>query len=463
MASVFKVKPFPSRLFEIGKGIVETLRGRGYKAFFVGGGVRDTVMGIPPKEYDITTSARPEEVMNLFKRTVPVGVSFGVVLVMENGFKFEVATMRRDESYSDGRHPDRVIYTEDEREDVKRRDFTINGMLYDPVTEEVIDYVGGMEDIERGIIRTIGNPYDRFNEDKLRMLRAVRFAARFNYKLEEETLRAIKDLAPLINQVSAERIRDEIIKILIQKNPGLGIRLLRETGLLKYILPEVDNLYGVPQPPEFHPEGDVFTHTCLVLDRLYEITEGKVSPELALGGLLHDIGKPPTFSISDRIRFNGHDRVGADMARKICKRLRLSNKQTERITSLVREHLRFKDVFHMRESTLKRFIGLPYFEDHLTLHLADCLASHGSTEAYEFVKRKLKEFKEEEIKPKPILSGYDLIEMGYSPGPIFSKILSSLEEAQLEGLVSTKEEAKRFVLERFPLDSYLNTSSSKSE
>ncbi|MGH7799239.1 MAG: CCA tRNA nucleotidyltransferase [Thermodesulfobacteriota bacterium] len=451
MHIITKLEPSWGEQFNTACNIVKRLRASGYKAFLVGGCVRDTVMGIPPKEYDITTSASSEEIMRLFSNTAPIGASFGVILVLENEFKFEVATFRQDESYSDGRHPDRVIYTSSERDDVTRRDFTINGMLYDPITEEVIDYVGGIEDIKNGIIRTIGNPYERFNEDKLRMIRAIRFGARFNYELENETLQAIKKLAYRINDVSAERIREEIVKIITQNNPGVGLKLLRETGLLSHILPEVDKMYGVPQPPEYHPEGDVFTHTCLILDKVFEITEGNPSLELSVGALLHDVGKPITFSVEDRIRFNAHDRIGAEMAESICKRLRFSNKEIERIKSLVSEHLRFKDVFNMKESTLKRFLGMPYFEDHLTLHLADCLASHGSTEAYNFVKKKLEEFKEEEIKPKPILTGYDLIEMGYTPGPIFSEILESLEEAQLEGTVKDEEEAKKFVLERFPI------------
>ena len=451
MSSSFRLQPFHGELFATAKNIVERLRGAGYKAFLVGGCVRDMVMEIPPREYDITTSAKPEEIMGIFSNTIPIGASFGVILVLEGGHKFEVATFRRDESYSDGRHPDKVTYSDDEREDVKRRDFTINGMLYDPINEQALDYVGGMEDIKKRTVRTIGNPYERFNEDKLRMIRAIRFAARFSYEIEEETLRAIKELAPLISQVSAERIRDEVVKIITQKNPGLGLTMLRETGLLKHTLPEVDRMHEVPQPPEFHPEGDVFIHTCLVLDKLFEITGGNISPELAMGGLLHDVGKPDTLSVEDRIRFNGHDRVGAEMAKKICRRLKFSNKQIERIYSLVKEHLKFKDVFNMRESTLKRFIGVPHFEDHLNLHLADCLASHGSTEAYDFTKKKLEEFEEEEVKPKPLLSGYDLIEMGYKPGPIFSRILDSLEEAQLDGIVQDKEGARRFVVERFPI------------
>jgi poly(A) polymerase len=408
-------------------------------------------MHINPKEYDISTSADPHEVMRIFPNSITVGVNFGVVIVLRDRFKFEVATFRREESYSDGRHPDNVIYSNDETEDVLRRDFTINGMLYDPFSEELIDYTGGLNDIKGETIKTIGNPNERFKEDKLRMLRAVRFGAQLDYEIEETTLGAIKEMASSILHVSAERIRDEILKIITQEHPGKGLRLLRETGLLKYILPDVDRMHGVPQPPNFHPEGDVFNHTCLIMDKLYEITDGKQSPELAIGALLHDVGKPDTYTESDRIRFNGHDRIGAEISRRICKGLKLSNKQIEIIASLVREHLKFKDVFNMRESTLKRFLGMPNFEDHLKLHLADCLASHGLTEAYEFVIKKLGEIKIEELKPKLLLNGLDLIEMGYTPGPIFSKILDFLEEAQLEGTLKIKDDAKRFVLSNFPL------------
>ena len=446
-----KVNPVHDDLFQVAKDTVGLLRGSGHKAFFVGGCVRDLAMHINPKEYDISTSADPHEVMRIFPNSITVGVNFGVVIVLRDRFKFEVATFRREESYSDGRHPDNVIYSNDETEDVLRRDFTINGMLYDPFSEELIDYTGGLNDIKEETIKTIGNPNERFKEDKLRMLRAVRFGAQLDYEIEETTLGAIKEMASSILHVSAERIRDEILKIITQEHPGKGLRLLRETGLLKYILPDVDRMHGVPQPPNFHPEGDVFNHTCLIMDKLYEITDGKQSPELAIGALLHDVGKPDTYTESDRIRFNGHDRIGAEISRRICKGLKLSNKQIEIIASLVREHLKFKDVFNMRESTLKRFLGMPNFEDHLKLHLADCLASHGLTEAYEFVIKKLGEIKIEELKPKLLLNGFDLIEMGYTPGPIFSKILDSLEEAQLEGTLKIKDDAKRFVLSNFPL------------
>jgi poly(A) polymerase len=451
MKKVVEINPFESELFDIAKHLVTQLRNAGHKAFCVGGCTRDMLMKVPPREYDITTSATPDEVSKIFPHTIPVGVSFGVILVLIGHYRFEVATFRKEESYSDSRHPDYVTYSTEEEEDVLRRDFTINGMLYDPVREEAIDYVGGMDDIRDRIIRTIGVPLYRFGEDKLRLMRAVRFASRYGFELERDTHAALKALASAINLVSAERIRDELVKIITQKNPGAGLRLLRESGLLRYILPEVDVMYGVDQPPEFHPEGDVFTHTCLVLDKIYENSGGLVSPELAMGGLLHDVGKPPTFSVTDRIRFNGHDKLGAEISREICRRLKFSNKQIELIFELVRDHLKFKDVFYMKKSTLKRFIGTPDFEDHMILHLADCLASHGSTEAYDFVMKKFDELKEEEIKPEPLLGGRELIEMGYTPGPIFTEILNLVEEAQLEGEIRNAEEARELVSKKYPI------------
>jgi len=451
MKKVIKIKPFESELFDIAKHLVTQLKNSGYKAFCVGGCTRDMLMNVPPKEYDITTSATPEEVSNIFSHTIPVGVSFGVILVLIGHYRFEVATFRKDEGYSDSRHPEYVTYSTDEEEDVLRRDFTINGMLYDPIEEEAIDYAGGLDDIRDGIIRTIGVPLDRFSEDKLRLMRAVRFASRYGFAIEGDTYGALKELASRINLVSAERIKDELVKIITQRNPGDGLKMLRETGLLRYILPEVDIMHGVEQPPEFHPEGDVFKHTCLVLDKIYENTGGLASPELAMGGLLHDVGKPPTFSVSDRIRFNGHDKLGADMSREICRRLKFSNKQIELIYELVRDHLKFKDVFYMKKSTLKRFIGMPDFDEHMVLHLADCLASHGSTEAYDFVMKKFEELKDEEIKPEPLLGGRELIEMGYSPGPLFKEILNLVEEAQLEGEITSRSEALELVSRKYPI------------
>ena len=448
-----------SKIFDAAKEVVVKLRQAGHRAFCVGGCARDMIIGVAPAEYDVTTSATPKEISQIFPNTVPIGVSFGVVLVilddpsasLGHRYKFEVATFRRDHGYSDGRRPDLVTYSDNEKEDVLRRDFTINGMLYDPVKEELIDYVNGIEDVGNRVLRTIGDPNERFTEDKLRMMRAVRFGARYKFSIEKDAFEAIKELAPQIRQVSKERVRDELVKIVTQANPGFGLELLRQSGVLAYILPEANKMSGVEQPPEFHPEGDVFVHTCLVLDKLHENAGGDVSPELAVGGLLHDVGKPPTFSVSDRIRFNGHDRVGAEMSKRIMRELKFPNKQIDVVHSLVREHLKFKDVFKMRKSTLKRFIGMPHFEDHLALHLADCLASHGITDAHSFALKALSELKEDEIKPKPLLSGKDLINMGYSPGPIFSDILSLVEEGQLEGEIKTKSEAERIVVETHPL------------
>jgi len=456
MKRVEKLKPFSSELLDVAKEVVIQLRNAGHKAYCVGGCARDTLLNIAPKEYDITTSATPEEVSKIFPHTVPIGVSFGVILVIIGHYQFEVATFRKDQSYSDGRHPDNVTYSTEEQEDVLRRDFTINGMLYDPIEEKAIDYVNGMDDLENKIIRTIGDPYERLNEDKLRMMRAVRFSSRHNFELDTNTFQAIRKLAPEIMQVSSERIRDEIIKIISQENPGRGLKMLSESCLLKYVLPDIEIMKGVEQPPQFHPEGDVFVHTCLVLDKLHQNEGGVISPELAIGALLHDVGKPPTFSVSDRIRFNGHDRLGAEMSKRICRELKFSNKQIETIYSLVREHLKFKDVFKMKKSTLKRFIGMPHFEEHMALHLADCQASHGLLGAYDFIMKKFREFEEEEIKPAPLISGKELIEMGYKPGPIFSEILDFVEEAQLEGEIADEEDARKIVSLKYPADKYIN-------
>ncbi|MCH8029141.1 MAG: CCA tRNA nucleotidyltransferase [Candidatus Dadabacteria bacterium] len=451
MANIFKFSPPPSELYDAGKEVVQSLVSRGHKAFMVGGCIRDAFLDIAPSEYDITTSATPDEITDIFSHTVPVGASFGVVLVIHDEYRFEVATFRKDLSYSDGRHPDSVIYSADEKEDVTRRDFTINALLYDPFREEIMDYVGAVEDFESRTVRSIGNPLERFREDKLRMLRAIRFSARFDYSIEEDTYSAVKQHASHITEVSLERIRDEVTKIASQRRPGRGLRLLLDSTLLTHILPEVAEMDGVPQPPQFHPEGDVFTHTCLVLDELYQYSEGDITPELAMGALLHDVGKPTTYSESDRIRFNAHDTVGAQMAESICRKLRFSKKQTQRITELVRHHLKFKDALKMRTSTLKKFLAMPHFEDHLALHYADCMASHGQLKSYAFIESKLVELEEEEIKPKPLLTGDDLIELGYVPGPVFREILRFVEEAQLEGVVGDKEGAKALVREKFPL------------
>ena len=430
--------------------IIKTLGEKGHEAFFVGGCVRDALLGVECDEIDIATSATPEQIQRAFPKTVAVGESFGVVLVIKGDMKFEVATFRRESGYGDGRHPELVDYTESAEEDVRRRDFTINGMLYDPVSGELYDYAGGLGDLERGLVRTIGDPGERFGEDRLRMMRAVRFASCLGFEIDGAALSAIRDEASAISVVSGERIREELVKILTRRNPGNGLRLLSSSGLLRHFLPEVECMHGVRQPPQFHPEGDVFEHTCLVMDMLYGSTDGRYSEEVAVAALLHDVGKPPTYSESDRIRFNGHDRVGARMSEDICRRLRFSKKQIKRISELILEHLKFKDVFNMRKSTLKRFLSLPYFEEHMQMHLADCMASHGQTDAYDFIREKMEEYGREEIKPPSLLNGRDLIGLGYSPGPVFSEILGQVQEMQLENRLSSREEAVEFVLKNYP-------------
>jgi poly(A) polymerase len=444
--------------------IVKKLRDAGYLAFFVGGCVRDLIMGITPKDYDIATSARPEQVMRLFPESIAVGAQFGVVLVIQEGQQIEVATFRSDGAYGDGRHPDQVTYSDDPRHDVLRRDFTINGLLYDPIIEAVLDYVEGRRDIRERIIRTIGNAEQRLMEDKLRLIRAVRFAARFDYRFAPETQTAIARLADRIQQVSQERIREELIKILTEGTAARGMRLLDESHLLQHILPEVVALKGVAQPPEFHPEGDVWVHTLLMLELMDQMRAEKhtrqaqnveeasyPSATLAMGVLLHDIGKPLTFEIKDRIRFNDHCEVGARMAAAICDRFRFTNRQTERITQLVRDHLKFKDLPQMRTSTVKRFLRQEGFEEHLELHRLDCLGSHRNLENWNYARALLERLGPEEICPPRLLTGDDLIRLGYVPGPLFKDILKSVEDAQLENQIRDGEDAQRLVLAKFPL------------
>ncbi len=447
-----------STVKETATEIVRALRASGHQAYLVGGCVRDLLLGREPADYDVATDATPEQVMRLFPRTFAVGAQFGVVLVPVNGGgaptqfgsehpnAIEVATFRSDGLYSDGRHPDQVQYTSSPEEDVRRRDFTINGLLLDPLNDQVLDFVGGRRDLEARTIRAIGAPERRFAEDKLRMLRAVRFAARFDYRIEEETFAAIRRLAPQIHQVSHERIRDELLKMLTEGHARRAFELLDASGLLREVLPEVNRMHGVQQPPQFHPEGDVWVHTLLLLDGLKE----KSTRTLALGALLHDVGKPSTFHVApDRIRFDGHVEVGTRMAEEICRRLRLSHDDTAQVAALVANHMRFADVQQMKESTLKRFLRLPKFEEHLELHRLDCLASHRDLTLYDFVREKLASTPPEQIRPKPLITGNDLIQAGYKPGPQFKEILSAVEDAQLEGRLREQEEAMQFVARNF--------------
>jgi poly(A) polymerase len=430
---------------EVATAIVRRLRSEGFQAYLVGGCVRDLVMGRTPKDYDVTTDATPDQVRKLYPDALPVGAQFGVVIVPGEVGNVEVATFRSDGIYADGRHPREVRYTRTPQEDVRRRDFTINGLLYDPLSGQVLDFVGGQADIRARRLRTIGDPGERFNEDRLRMLRAVRFSARLGFKLEPAVLAAIRQLAAQIHTVSAERVRDEIVKILTEGEARRGLELLDEAGLLAEVLPEIKRLQGVEQPREFHPEGDVWIHTLLMLEGMHDPT-----PTLALGVLLHDVGKPPTFTVRERIRFDNHVEVGAKMAERICGRLRLSARETERVVELVRHHLRFKDFPSMRRSTQLRFLRLEGFREHLELHRLDCLASHGNLTNYELARRMLEETPKEDIKPAPLLRGDDLIARGYRPGPLFKRILQTVEDAQLEGRIHTASEAWGLVEEQFP-------------
>jgi len=429
---------------ELADRICATLRRNGHQAYLVGGCVRDLLLGRDPSDYDISTDARPERVQELFPRSLAVGAKFGVILAVEDGAQVEVATFRSDVGYSDGRHPDHVVYANSAKEDVRRRDFTINGLLMDLATREVLDFIDGRADLSAGIVRAIGDPRARFAEDKLRMMRAVRFAARFGFQIEPETLVAAQALAPQVTQVSPERLREELTKLLTEGAARRGFELLDETGLLGVVLPDVARMKGVEQPPQFHPEGDVWIHTRMMLEKL----PPNCSSTLAWGVLLHDVGKPPTFAAANgpgtRIRFDGHVEVGARMAERICRELRFSNDDTEQIETLVANHLRFKDVRQMRQATLKRFVRLPRFEEHLELHRLDCLSSHGSLDAYEFVRDFLAKTPPAQVRPPRLVTGDDLKEMGMPPGPRFKEILLAVEEAQLDGRFSDRESALEF-------------------
>src|ERR1035438_9549056 len=471
--------------------IVRALRERGHQAYFVGGCVRDLLLGREPDDYDVSTDATPQQVMQIFPQTFAVGEQFGVVLVpfradttkdtkehdgdepaRTDSFEgrvvpgamggsgkqrylflppslrksVEVATFRSDVGYSDGRHPDEVRFTKDPSEDVQRRDFTINGMMQDPATNGVLDFVGGREDLKAGIVRAIGDPERRFAEDKLRMLRAVRFAARFDYRIDPATLAAINRMAAHINQVSCERVREELTKMLTEGQARRAFELLDTTGLLPEVLPEIANMKGVEQSPQYHPEGDVFVHTLLLLEKL----PSGCSKTLAWGALLHDVGKPPTYRRApDRIRFDGHVEVGVKMAAEICRRLRFSNHETDQILALVDNHMRFADVQRMKQSTLKKFLRLPAFEEHLELHRIDCLSSHGQLDSYEYSREQLRSLPPEAIRPTPLITGCDLIEAGYEPGPRFKEILTAIEDAQLEGRLASRETAMEYVRREF--------------
>ena len=502
----------PSPQFEFALGILKTLRKAGYEAYLAGGCVRDLLLGRKPADYDVATSATPDVVLEMFPRTFAVGAHFGVVLVADQpqssskesappqGSQVEVATFRSDGVYSDGRHPDEVRYTNSAAEDVQRRDFTVNGLLLDPLKladstdawsnskaamkgtgfslyiadaapeealapegssalhfapklsskslrDAVVDHVGGLADLDAGIIRAIGDPGRRFQEDQLRLLRAVRFAARFGFEIEPATFAAIRALAPRIHAVSRERVRDELTKMLTEGHARRAFELLDETSLLAEVLPEIARMKGVPQPPQFHPEGDVWVHTLLLLDQL----QPGCPLTLAWGALLHDVGKPPTFRVApDRIRFDAHVEVGVAMGAEICRRFRFSNDETRMILALIENHMRFADAPRMKASTLKRFFRLENFDQHLALHRMDCLAAHGKLDILDFVRERYESTPEEVVRPIPLLTGDDLIAAGYAPGPQFQQMLRTVEDAQLDGAIATTNQALALIGERFP-------------
>jgi poly(A) polymerase len=420
--------------------IVRRLRQKGYEAYLAGGCVRDMLLKKLPQDYDITTDANPEDIRRLFPKTIPVGEQFGVILVLEDDEPFEVASFRHDGPYLDGRRPSHVRYGSLE-EDVFRRDFTINGMVYDPVEDRVIDLVEGQKDLERRSIRAIGNAHQRFEEDRLRMIRAVRFAAGLKFEIDPSTFAAVKQLAATITQISWERIGEEVTRILTEGGARRGFELLDETGLLAVLLPEVAAMKGTPQSPDYHPEGDVFAHTMLLLSHLDAPSE-----TLAYGCLLHDIAKPVCIrQDADRITFYGHTEKGAEIAEEILKRLKRARAVSERVSYLVRNHLRHVQAPQMRLSTLKRFLREDGIEELLELARSDALSSNGDLQYYRFCKERLGELKEEEIRPTPLVRGDDLIALGLTPGPIFADILRQVEDAQLGGELTSREAALEWI------------------
>src|SRR6202171_1270322 len=439
-----------SPMEEAARRIAARLRESGHVAYFAGGCVRDLVRGLAPKDFDVATDAPPEVVQKIFPHTYAVGAKFGVIVVVENGTNFEVATFRSDDAYVNGRRPVSVHFSSPE-EDAKRRDFTINGMFLDPVANEVIDFVGGRADVEARLVRAIGDPAQRFTEDRLRMLRAVRFAPALDYKIDNQTWDALVANAASINEISAERIREELVRIFLSPKRVRGWDLLDSSGLMRAILPEVDAMKGCLQPEQFHPEGDVFQHTRLMLSLLPE----KVSGPLVCSILFHDVAKPVTATVDEtgRIRFNEHDRIGAEMTEAIMGRLRFSRAEIDATIEMVRQHMVFMDVPKMRVAKLKRFMARPTFEDERELHRVDCASSHRMMDNYEFLLRKREEFANEPIIPPPLVRGDDLIALGLKPGPRFGEILEAAETRQLEGTLRNREEALEWLKREYSLGS----------
>ncbi len=422
----------------IARSIVRRLRDAGFVALYAGGSVRDMLLGKVPKDYDVATNARPEQVQALFRSTYSVGAQFGVVVVHEKGENFEVATFRSDGAYVDGRRPEGVVFSSPQL-DAERRDFTINGLFYDPFEDKFHDYVNGQRDLDAKLLRAIGDPVARFREDKLRLLRAVRFGASLGFELDPATWAAVKAHAADIREVSVERIREELVRIFTSPTRVRGFDLLVESGLMQQVLPEIMTLQGCEQPPQFHPEGDVFIHTRAMLGLLPE----QVSVALVFGVLFHDIGKPATQTVDEtgRIRFNGHDKLGAEMTQRIMERLKFSNADAEAIVSGVANHMVFKDVKEMRVAKLKRFMARPGFADELELHRVDCTSASGMLDNYDFIRARIEEFANEPLIPPPLITGHDLKALGLTPGPHFKQILETAANLQLEGTLTTREAA----------------------
>jgi poly(A) polymerase len=435
------VPTMPAR--EAATELARRLKASGHEAFFAGGCVRDRLLGNPPEDFDIATSAPPAEVLKLFPGSNEVGAHFGVVIAKCGGHHVEIATFRTDGSYRDGRRPESVTFSTPE-EDARRRDFTINGLFEVPETGEVIDFVGGLPDLKAGIIRAIGDAKARFTEDGLRLLRAVRFAARMGFSIEAGTDAALRDCAHLLDRISPERIRDEFSKILTSPRRRAGVEHLVDTDLIRHFMPEVLPMIGCDQPPEWHPEGDVYTHTLIMLDMLAP----DAPIELCLAVLLHDIAKPPCRTIdsdSGRIRFNGHDAMGAQMAETILRRLRYANAVIESVVPMVARHMQFMNVQKMRVARLKRFMAEPTFPLEMELHRVDCASSNGFTDNYEFLQAKGTEFASEPLIPPPLVTGRDLIKLGLQPGPRFKEILEMIQTEQLEGRILEREPALAYL------------------
>jgi len=441
-------KQDPAKAREAALQVLQRLVASGHTALWAGGCVRDELRGATPKDYDVATSALPHETRALFQKRVEVGAHFGVIVVLDFGPPIEVATFRTDGNYLDGRRPEGVTFSSPQ-EDAQRRDFTVNGLFFDPLKKEVIDYVGGRADLEQRRLRAIGDPAARFREDKLRLLRAVRFAAELDFPIEPETWQAVCAMANEISAVSPERIRQELVRTLVSPNRLRGFDLLNESGLLEQIIPEMKALKGCEQPPEFHPEGDVFIHTRIMLSLL---PKEPVSVPLVFGVLFHDIAKPPTQTVDEngRIRFNGHDRIGAEMTEAIMERLRFSRHEIDDTVEVVRQHMVFKDVKQMRVAKLKRFMARRTFEEEMELHRVDCSSSHGSLDNYDFLREKEEEFASEPLIPKPLITGKDLLAIGWEPGPKLGAMLGEIQNAQLEGRLATREEALDWVKRQEP-------------